>query len=334
MRAYRLTGGTIDDIKCVEEEMPKPGPGEVLIKLHACSLNFRDLLLMMTPGVPEMAKANPFIPTSDGAGEIVEAGPGVTRVAVGDRVMGSFHPDWIYGSVAQVDYAKALGGGADGMLAEYRVLSQDAVVAVPEYLNYEEAATLPCAGVTAWNALSAVRADQTVLLLGTGGVSTMALQIAHAAGARTIITSSSDDKLAKARELGADETINYGDNPEWPEAVRELTGGIGADHVVEVGGGGTMPRSIEACAPGGSIHVIGVLTQGTLDPIQLIVKALTMRGILVGSREQFEQLCDFMVQHQIHPPIDRVFGFDDALDAFRHLQGASHFGKVIVKISD
>lgn len=334
MRAYRLTGGTIDDIKCFEEARPAPGPGEVLIRMHACSLNFRDLLQMMTPGIPELAREHPFIPVSDGAGEIVETGPGVTRVAIGDRVMGNFHPGWIYGSVARVDYSQALGGGADGMLAEYRVLPQDAVVPVPDYLTYAEAATLPCAGLTAWNALSHVRADQTVLLLGTGGVSTMALQIAHAAGARTIITSSSDGKLARARELGADETINYRDNPEWPEAVRQLTGGLGADHVVEVGGGGTMPRSIEACAPGGSIHVIGVLTQGTLDPMYLIVKALNLRGILVGSREQFEQLCAFMAQHRIHPPIDRQFAFDEALEAYRYLEGASHFGKVVIGFPD
>lgn len=330
MRAYRLTGGTIDDIKCFEEERPTPGPGEVLIKMHACSLNFRDLLQMMTPGVPEMAKENPFIPVSDGAGEIVEAGPGVTRVAVGDRVMGNFHPGWIYGTARMVDYAGALGGGVDGMLAEYRVMAQDDVIPVPDYLSYAEASTLPCAGVTAWNALSQVRADQTVLLLGTGGVSIMALQIARAAGARIIITSSSDEKLAHAREMGADETINYKDHPEWQHEVLRLTGGIGADHVVEVGGGGTLPRSVEACAPAGFIHVIGVLTQGELNPIFLIVKSLNMRGILVGSRQHFEELCAFATQHQIRPTIDRHFTFDEAREAYRYLEGASHFGKVVI----
>lgn len=331
MRAYRVHGLGIDNIRMVEEDRPMPGPGEVLIRMRACSLNFRELLTINSVEVPGPLAAKPFIPVSDGAGEVAEIGPGVTRVAVGDRVMGNFHPGWIYGGAEHADYMRALGGGADGMLAEYRVLPQDAVVRTPDYMSDAEAATLPCAGVTAWNALSQVRADQTVLLLGTGGVSTMALQMAHAMGARTIITSSSDEKLAMARKLGADETVNYANHPEWPTEVMRLTGGRGADHVVEVGGGGTMPRSIEASAMGGSIHVIGVLTQGTLDPVQLILKSLNMRGILVGSREQFEQLCGFMAQHRIHPPIDRTFAFDDAIEAYRHLQGASHFGKIIIE---
>lgn len=334
MRAYRLSGGAIDDIKCAEEERPVPGPGQVLIKIRNCSLNFRDLLQMMTPGVPEIAKENPFIPTSDGAGDIVEIGGGVSRVAVGDRVMGNFHPGWIYGPAGNADYSQALGGLADGMLSEYRVLHENAVVPIPDYLTYAEAATLPCAAVTAWNALQTVRPNETVLLLGTGGVSIFALQIAHAAGARVIITSSSDEKLAKARAMGADETVNYSTHPEWQEEVLRLTGGKGADHVVEVGGGGTMPRSVEASAVGGSIHVIGVLTQGTLDTVHLILKSLTMRGVLVGSREHFEDLCRFLEQHRIRPAIDKVFGFDDAQDAYRYLQSGSHFGKVVISVSE
>jgi NADPH:quinone reductase-like Zn-dependent oxidoreductase len=330
MRAYRVTGAGIDNLKLAEEDRPVPGPGEVLIRMRACSLNFRDLMQVNYANIPSPVQPKPFIPLSDGTGEVVEAGAGVTRVSVGQRVMGNFHPDWIYGPARTLDYNKALGGGVDGMLAEYRVLPQDGVVPVPYYLTDAEAATLPCAGVTAWNALRRVRADQTVLLLGTGGVSTMALQIAKAAGARVIITSSSNDKLARAREMGADETINYRDHPEWQEEVKRLTGGIGADHVVEVGGGGTMVRSVEAAASAGHVHVIGVLTQGQLDPTHLILKSLTMRGVLVGSREHFEEFCAFLTQHELHPPIDREFSFDQAQDAYRYLESASHFGKVVI----
>ena len=334
MRAYRITGAGFDNLKLVEEERPAPGAGEVLVRMRACSLNFRDLMQVNYASIPSPAQPRPFIPLSDGVGDVVEVGAGVGRVAAGQRVMGNFHPGWIYGPARTLDYGAALGGGVDGMLAEYRVLPQDGVVPVPDYLTYAEAATLPCAGVTAWNALRDVRADQTVLLLGTGGVSTMALQMAHAAGARAIITSSSDEKLARARELGADETVNYKDHPEWQEEVKRLTGGIGADHVVEVGGGGTMPRSVEACAPAGYVHVIGVLTQGELDPTHLILKSLNMRGVLVGSRAHFEELCAFLTQHEIHPPIDRQFAFDEALEAYRYLESGSHFGKLVINFPD
>jgi NADPH:quinone reductase-like Zn-dependent oxidoreductase len=334
MRAYRVTGVGIDNIKLSEEARPAPGPGEVLIRMRACSLNFRDLLTTNYASIPSPMQPGPFIPVSDGAGEVVEVGAGVNRVSVGQRVMGNFHPDWIYGPARTLDYGAALGGGVDGMLAEYRVLAQHSVVPVPDYLSYAEAATLPCAGVTAWNALRNVRADETVLLLGTGGVSIIALQIAKAAGARVIITSSSDEKLARARTMGADETVNYKQHPEWQEEVKRLTGGIGADHVVEVGGGGTMGRSVEACAPAGHVHVIGVLTQGELDPTHLILKSLNMRGILVGSRQHFEELCAFVTQHEIHPPIDREFSFDEALDAYRYLESGSHFGKLVINFAD
>lgn len=333
MRAYRLIGTGIDGLALQEEATPTPAAGEVLVRVHATSLNYRDLLLAGRSAIQGSAPPPAFIPLSDGAGEVAAVGEAVTRFKVGDRVAGIFTQNWIYGSRRHVASGSALGGEIDGMLAEYRALSQDGLVAIPDHMSYREAACLPCAGVTAWNALRTVRADETVLLLGTGGVSIMALQIAKAAGARVIITSSSAEKLERARALGADECVNYAETPEWDGAVRALTGGLGVDHVVEVGGAGTLPRSIEATAAGGVVHLIGVLTGGAIDPTRIFLRGINIHGVQVGSREMFEDYVRFLSQHRIRPVIDRAYPFEEALPAYRDLKRAGHFGKLVIDIT-
>ena len=334
MKLYELQPRSgLDSITPAQRPDPRPGPGEVLLRMHAWSLNFRDLLVARGAyGAPPQAG---LIPLSDGAGEVVEAGPGVTRVRPGDRVAGCFMQGWLAGEVS-ADYARtALGGAIDGMLTEYKVLSAEGVVKLPASLSYEEAATLPCAAVTAWNALvreARVKAGDVVVLQGTGGVSLFALQFAKLHGARCIITSSSDDKLALARGLGADELINYRKQPDWEKAVMALTGGRGADVVVEVGGAGTLEKSLNAVRFGGIVTLIGVLT-GTAGPIPtaaILRRHMRVQGIYVGSREMFDEMNRAIALHGLKPHIDRVFGFDEARGAYEHLAGASHAGKVVI----
>ena len=334
MKLYELQPRSgLDSITPAQRPDPRPGPGEVLLRMHAWSLNFRDLLVARGAyGAPPQAG---LIPLSDGAGEVVEAGPGVTRVRPGDRVAGCFMQGWLAGEVS-ADYARtALGGAIDGMLTEYKVLSAEGVVKLPASLSYEEAATLPCAAVTAWNALvreARVKAGDVVVLQGTGGVSLFALQFAKLHGARCIITSSSDDKLALARGLGADELINYRKQPDWEKAVMALTGGRGADVVVEVGGAGTLETSLNAVRFGGIVTLIGVLT-GTAGPIPtaaILRRHMRVQGIYVGSREMFDEMNRAIALHGLKPHIDRVFGFDDARAAYEHLAGATHAGKVVI----
>ena len=334
MKLYELQPRPgLDSITPAQRPDPRPGPGEVLLRMHAWSLNFRDLLVARGAyGAPPQAG---LIPLSDGAGEVVEAGPGVTRVRPGDRVAGCFMQGWLAGEVS-ADYARtALGGAIDGMLTEYKVLSAEGVVKLPASLSYEEAATLPCAAVTAWNALvreARVKAGDVVVLQGTGGVSLFALQFAKLHGARCIITSSSDDKLALARGLGADELINYRKQPDWEKAVMALTGGRGADVVVEVGGAGTLETSLNAVRFGGIVTLIGVLT-GTAGPIPtaaILRRHMRVQGIYVGSREMFDEMNRAIALHGLKPHIDRVFGFDEARGAYEHLAGASHAGKVVI----
>ena len=334
MKLYELQPRSgLDSITPAQRPDPRPGPGEVLLRMHAWSLNFRDLLVARGAyGAPPQAG---LIPLSDGAGEVVEAGPGVTRVRPGDRVAGCFMQGWLAGEVS-ADYARtALGGAIDGMLTEYKVLSAEGVVKLPASLSYEEAATLPCAAVTAWNALvreARVKAGDVVVLQGTGGVSLFALQFAKLHGARCIITSSSDDKLALARGLGADELINYRKQPDWEKAVMALTGGRGADVVVEVGGAGTLETSLNAVRFGGIVTLIGVLT-GTAGPIPtaaILRRHMRVQGIYVGSREMFDEMNRAIALHGLKPHIDRVFGFDEARGAYEHLAGASHAGKVVI----
>jgi NADPH:quinone reductase-like Zn-dependent oxidoreductase len=278
-----------------------------------------------------------LVPLSDGAGEVAEIGPDVTRVKPGDRVAGIFMQSWIGGDIEPEHAASSLGGAIHGVLAEYVLFDQQGLVHLPPHLSFEEGATLPCAGVTAWNALYAGRpliAGQSVLVLGTGGVSIFALQFARAAGAQVIATSSSDNKLARAKQLGATATVNYRDHAEWQKDVLALTDGRGVDHVIEVGGAGTLARSIEAARPGGQIHQIGVLTGGggQIDPSISMRKGLILRGIYVGSRQMFDAMNRAIAVNALHPVIDRVFAFEQAADAYRHMQSQAHLGKIVIRI--
>jgi NADPH:quinone reductase-like Zn-dependent oxidoreductase len=337
MKVYELQSNAgIDALKLVERPEPEPKAGQVLIRVRATSLNYRDLIVAQ--GTYGSGQKYPLIPMSDGAGEVVAVGEGVTRVKVGDRVAGIFFQNWIYGQLTRQKMKSDLGGGIDGMLAEYVVLHQDGLVVLPNHISYEEGATLPCAAVTAWHAVVTkgnVGAGETVLLLGTGGVSIFALQFAKIHGARVIITSSSNEKLARAKELGADETINYKITPDWEKQVYELSDRTGVDHVVEVGGAGTLPKSLQAVRIGGHISLIGVLSgRGEqVDPLPILFKSLTVQGIYVGSREIFEDMNQAIAQHQIKPVIDRVFGFNEAQQAYAYLQSAAHFGKVVIQVN-
>lgn len=316
----------------VELPEPRPERGQVLVRVRATSLNYRDL--MVADG--RYGKVTlPLIPLSDGAGEIAAVGKDVTRWKTGDRVAGTFFQGWTGGPFHRGVAATALGGALNGMLAEYVVLSEAGVVAVPPHLSFEEAATLPCAALTAWHALAVngqIAADQTVLCLGTGGVSLFALQFAKMRQARAIIISSSDDKLSCAKTLGADATINYRSQPDWEKEVFRLTDGKGADHVVEVGGTDTFRKSLRAVAPGGQIHLVGGVSGFTADVplIEIIGKMIQVRGVYVGSREMFEAMNQAMAKEQLRPVIDRVFTFSDAPAAYRHQQSGAHFGKVVV----
>ena len=337
MKAYQLHGQDgPDSLRLVEIPEPKPGPRQVLIRVRANSLNYRDL--MIADG--RYGKANlPLVPLSDGAGEIVAIGEGVVRWKTGDRVAGTFFQGWDSGTFRREIMSTALGGALAGMLAEFVVLGEDGVVAIPPHLSFAEAATLPCAGVTAWHALverGHVAADETVLLLGTGGVSLFALQIAKMHGARTIITSGNDDKLTRARALGADATINYRTTPDWDEEVFRLTQKTGVDHVVEVGGTGTFAKSLRSLAINGQVHVVGGVSGFTSDvPLREILgKLATINGIFVGSRLMFESLNRALTRHETKPVVDRVFPFAEAAAAYRHLQSGAHFGKVVIGASE
>jgi len=334
MRAWQIVSdGGIDALQLNALETREPGPGEVRVRMRANAINYRDYMIItdtVARGVPL-----PRIPNSDGAGEVVAVGEGVRRVAVGDRVASCFFQQWPAGECSDEVMASALGGAREGVLAEEAILSAEGVVRIPEHLDFAEAATLPCAGLTAWRALvevGRVKAGDTVLLLGTGGVSIFALQYATLFGARVIITSSSDAKLDRARALGAWQTINYRTTPDWERAVVELTGGRGADITVEVGGGGTLQRSIEATRVAGRIALIGVLTGGTIDPVAIMRKSITLQGIYVGSRRMFEEMNRAITASGLRPVIDRRFAFDEAPDAYRAMAQAGHFGKLVIGV--
>lgn len=335
MRVYRFPQANgIDSLELRDEPVPRPGPGQVLVRLRAASLNYRDLGVASGRAARGQLPAN-LVPLSDGAGEVAEVGPGVTRVQPGDRVAGIFMQSWIGGEIEPYHVESSMGGAIDGVLAEYVLFDQHGLVRVPDHLSFEQGATLPCAGVTAWNALYGGRplqAGETVLVLGTGGVSIFALQFAHAAGARVIATSSSDNKLARAKSLGASGGVNYRQHPDWQGPVQELTGGRGVDHVVEVGGAGTLPRSVEAARLGGQVHLIGVLTGGEINPTPILRRNLLLRGIYVGSRQMFEAMNRMIALHRITPVIDQIFDFTDAKAAYRHLQSQAHVGKVVIRI--
>jgi NADPH:quinone reductase-like Zn-dependent oxidoreductase len=316
-------------------EVGDPGPGQVLVDVKAVSLNFRDLILVRgRPGMPPLSNV---IACSDGAGVVRAVGPGVRAFQPGDRVCGTFFENWSSGTLTPEAWAAARGGGIDGVLAERVLLNEGGAVRAPSHLSFEQAACLPCAAVTAWHALierANVRPGQSVLLLGTGGVSTFGLQIARAAGARVIVTSSSDEKLERARRLGAHDGVNYRMHPQWSKRVLELTDGRGVDVTLEVGGPETFVQSLVATRMAGTIAVIGALEtgQGTIHPSQIYAKSLRLHGIYVGSREMFTSLNAFLELHRLEPSIDRVFGFDDAPAAYQYLASAAHFGKVVIRV--
>ncbi len=331
MKAYQIEAFGFENVKLADLAEPQPGPGEVLLSMRAWSLNFRDL--MMAKGQYNPRLKLPAVPLSDGVGEVVALGPGASKWKVGDRVAGCFMPKWTCGEIDDEKAKSALGGGGAGMLAEKVAINEAGVVAVPEHLSVEQAATLPCAAVTAWQALVPhVKAGDTVLVQGTGGVSIFALQLAKLHGARVIATSSSDAKLAKALELGASDGINYKTTPDWDKKVVELTGGRGVDFVVEVGGAGTLPLSMKAVRAGGQISLIGVLTGGgQVNPMPILMRGIRVQGIFVGSREMFEAMNRAISLARLAPVVDRVFPFGEATEAFRYMESGAHFGKVVIK---
>ena len=337
MRQWVIRAGasSLDDMALRDAPEPQAGPGEVLVRVRACSLNFRDQIIPQGLYMGGTVAVD-TVPLSDGAGEVAAVGEGVTSVKPGDRVAGTFFQNWLDGPPNPAA-GPALGAPpAAGMLQDLVVLPEHGVVPLAESLSFEEAACLPCAGVTAWNALMEgphpVRAGESVLVLGTGGVSLLALQIAKAAGAKVIATSSSDEKLARVKALGADEVINYRDVPEWGAAAAKLAGG-GVDHVVEVGGAGTLAQSIAAVGFNGEIALIGVLTrEGNTNPHGLMFKGGSIRGIFVGSRGMASRLHCFIDAHGIKPVIDRTFGIEQALDAYRYQSSSALFGKVVITL--
>ncbi|MBV8553549.1 MAG: NAD(P)-dependent alcohol dehydrogenase [Acidobacteriaceae bacterium] len=334
MKAFEIQEFGIDKLALVDRETPRPGPGEVLVRLKAASLNYRDYLVVGGAYNPNLKR--PLVPLSDGAGVVEEAGPGVTHFKKGDRVMSCFFPAWLDGPPTPETVKPALGGNVDGVLREHAVFREDGLVHTPKNLSDEEAATLPCAGLTAWHALFEnilAQPGETVLLQGTGGVSIFGLQFAHAAGLRTIVTSSSDQKLERARKLGADEVINYKKTPEWDEEVRKLTAGQGVDHVIEVGGSDTIPRSLNAIRMQGTISVIGILSgvEPTISPSRILQKSVRVQGIYVGSQAMFKRMNHAVEFHKIKPVIDQVFPWTEAKEALRHMESQRHFGKICLK---
>jgi len=326
---------SMDHLAIAERDQPEPGPGEVLLRIKAASLNYRDLVVPMR-GYGSFTGTLPLIPISDGVGEVVQTGAGVTRVTAGDRVCPMFMQKWIAGEPSLTRITSTLGGPIDGVMQEYMVVSEDGVAKVPSYLSDDEAATLPCAALTAWSALvteGAVKAGDRVLVQGTGGVSLFALQFAKIIGAFVIITSSSDEKLERAVALGADEVINYNTTPEWGKAAKKFTRGDGVDHIVEVGGEKTLPQSLRAIRPGGTVSMIGVLSGASMGvSLGLIVtRKARLQGITVGHRDSFEAMTRAIDQHQLKPVIDRVFAFEELKEAMEYLRAGKHFGKICIR---
>jgi NADPH:quinone reductase-like Zn-dependent oxidoreductase len=318
-----------------EREMPAPSSNEVVVRIHAVSLNYRDV--MFFKGVYNPDAKFPAVPLSDGAGEVIAVGDRVSRWKIGDRVCPIFMQGWLEGALTPQKARTSLGGGdLDGVLREYAAFDENGLVRIPDHLSYEEAATLPCAAVTAWHALvesGRVKAGATILVLGTGGVSIFALQFAKLHGARVIATSSSDEKIERVRALGANEVINYKRIPDWDKEVFRLTGKIGVDHVVEVGGAGTLPRSLNAVRTGGDISVIGVLAGGSgLDPARLLMKSVRLQGIFVGSRQMFEEMNRAIAVHTMRPVIGKTFPFEQAPEALAYMEKGLHFGKIVLAI--
>lgn len=336
MKAYEVQEFGIDKLALVDQEIPEPKAKEILIKFHATSLNYRDTMVVAGKYNPRMKL--PAVPFSDGAGEVVAVGYEVTKWKKGDRVMPVFVQKWIDGRPTDEKRRTALGAGAQwqGVLREYGAFDEEGIVRIPDHLSYEEASTLPCAGVTAWHALVVsgdLKAGDTVLTLGTGGVSIFALQFAKLFGARVISTSSSDKKIERLKDLGADDTVNYQTRKDWDTSVLEMTGKRGVDHVVEVGGGGTLARSINSVRVGGHIALIGALdAAGDFSYVPIFMKMIRMQGIFTGSRTMFEDANRAIEVAQLKPVIDKVFPFDEVREALHYMASGAHFGKIVVTI--
>lgn len=335
MKRYVIDGTfTMDGLRLEEVDVPRPGHGQVLVRIRAVSLNFRDLL--MIGGSYSRNLKLPLVPLSDGAGEVVEVGAGVARWKAGDAVIPIFFQNWLAGGITPSVPPSALGGACDGVLQEYALFGEEGLVPLPSHLSHEEGATLPCAGVSAWNCLYSgdLTCGDTVLVQGSGGVSVFALQLARAAGARVIATSGSDAKAERLKALGASDVINYRTEPAWEKRVLDLTDARGVDIVVEVGGAATLAQSIKATRLGGHISLLGVLAgqRGEVNPLPAVMKAIRIHGIYVGSRAMFEAMNRVLVQHALHPVIDRVFPFSQVNDALRHLESGAHVGKVVITL--
>ena len=336
LQEWQLPSFGLDSLTLVKSDPATPDQlksGQVLVRIHAISLNYRDL--MVVKGIYNPRMSLPRVPCSDGAGEVVAVGPGTIEWKAGDRVASSFFQSWEDGAPSAARSKLALGGDIDGMLATEIVLPESGLVRIPDHLSYEEASTLPCAALTAWNALftsANTKPGDTVLIQGTGGVSIFALQLARIAGARVIGISSSDEKLERAKTLGLDAGLNYHNTPDWEKWVVEQTGGVGADLVVEVGGSGTLPRSLRAVRIGGTVAQIGVLTGATemVDVRPILGKQIKIHGIYVGSRSQFVSMNTAISQSQLKPVVGKVFSFSEAPDALRQMESASHFGKIVI----
>ena len=335
MKAYEFDTFGIENLRIVESATPEPGDDEVLVRMRAASLNYRDLMVIRGQYNPRMKL--PAVPLSDGAGEVVAVGNTVASWKVGDRVMPNVAQKWVDGMPDASAARSALGGDArsNGVLREFAAFDARSLVAIPEYLSFIEAATLPCAGLTAWNALvesGNLRAGETVLVLGTGGVSIFAVQIAKHFGARVIATSSSDAKIEKLNALGADETINYRSTPDWEKAVVDLTDGVGVDHVIEVGGAGTIEKSLASVRVGGTVSLIGSLSGGAMvNTVPIFMRAIRLHGIFIGSKAMFERMLKEFDRARIRPVVDRTFSFDEAPDALRYMETGEHCGKIVIE---
>ncbi|MCB1275764.1 NAD(P)-dependent alcohol dehydrogenase [Prosthecobacter sp.] len=336
MKAYQITGTNgLDSLQPASLADPIPGSGEVLIRVRAVCLNYRDYMNVL--GIRGVTGPVPRTPCSDGAGEIVAVGDDVSNLKVGDRVVCPFMPTWLDGEFSQAHASQALGGAVDGLLRELAVVRAESLLPVPAHLSLEEAATLPCAAVTAWDALhcrGGIKAGETVLVLGTGGVSVFALQFAKLAGARVLAITSSEEKAAKLVELGADAVCNYRTNQAWDDWALAQTGGRGVDKVIEIGGPETLNRSLNATRFGGHISLIGVLTgtSGEIQMVQILRKGIRLDGIYVGSRAMFAQMLAEIERVKLRPVIDSTFEFDNAHDAFRRIESGKHFGKIVIRV--